>query len=144
MKHPLICCKESQCTSARQGAAAQVSVSIVGSPSIGPRSCSNSLLFTPIRQPALNKWTSVDPAIRRRSLHVLFHGITRRATQRALKLPETSDIEDFVAEAVAPAIQTPTVHRRLQTSRDQVAARFSNMVQKAAGECFPGWRFDFP
>ncbi len=44
--------------------------------------------------------------------------------QRALRLPETSDIEDFVAEAVAPAIQTPTVHRRLQTSRDQVATRF--------------------
>ena len=44
--------------------------------------------------------------------------------QCALRLRETSDIEDFVAEAVAPAIQTPTVHRRLQTSRDQVAARF--------------------
>ena len=43
--------------------------------------------------------------------------------QRTLRLAETSDIEDFVAEAVAPAIQTPTVHRRLQTSRDQVAAR---------------------
>ena len=61
--------------------------------------------------------------------------------QRALRLRETSDIEDFVAEAVAPAIQTPTVHRRLQTSRDQVTARFSNMVQKAVGDCVPGWRF---
>ncbi len=64
--------------------------------------------------------------------------------QRALQLRETSDIEDFVAEAVAPAIQTPTVHRRLQTSRDQVATRSSNRLQTAVGECFPGWRFDLP
>ena len=64
--------------------------------------------------------------------------------QRALRLRETSDIEDFVAEAVALAIQTPTVHRRLQTSRDQMATRFSNRLQSAAGECFPGWRFALP
>ena len=102
------------------------------------------VIFTHVRQPALNKWTSVDPAIRRLSLYVLVHGITGRAMQRALRLRETSDIEDFVAEAVAPAIQTPTVHRRLQTSRDQVANRFSNRLQKAAGECFPGWRFALP
>ncbi len=54
--------------------------------------------------------------------------------QRALRLRETSDIEDFVAEAVAPAIQTPTVHRRLQTSRDQVAIRF---FEQASDSC---WR----
>ncbi len=103
------------------------------------------VIFTHVRQPALSKWTSVDPAIRRLSLYVLVHGITGRAMQRALRLRETSDIEDFVAEAVAPAIQTPTVHRRLQTSRDQVATRFfSNRLQTAAGECFPGWRFALP
>ena len=103
------------------------------------------VIFTHVRQPALSKWTSVDPAIRRLSLHVLFHGITRRAMQRALRLRETSDIEDFVAEAVAPAIQTPTVHRRLQTSRDQVATRLcSNRLQTAVGECFPGWRIALP
>ena len=54
--------------------------------------------------------------------------------QRALRLRETSDIEDFVAEAVAPAIQTPTVHRRLQTSRDQVATR---LFEHASESC---WR----
>ena len=70
--------------------------------------------------------------------------------QRALRLRETSDIEDFVAEAVAPAIQTPTVHRRLQTSRDQVAARFFKHGSESCGRvlswlaiCSPMMRYHF-
>ena len=80
--------------------------------------------LTMITVPASNKWTSMDRNLRKEALLLSLWGITRRAMQRALKVDETDDPDVSIVVAAAPALQSPGVHKVLESAGAKKAVAF--------------------
>ena len=80
--------------------------------------------LTMITVPASNKWTSMDRNLRKEALLLSLWGITRRAMQRALKVDETDDPDVSIVVVAAPALQSPGVHKVLESAGAKKAVAF--------------------